>query len=83
MAIRVPRQGPHPWCCPRTIGGMWHGPDALWPPGEQERLGRARQERAVAIPVTAGSAALKVVTADVAFGPGDLREWTEALVAAK
>ena len=42
-----------------------------------------RQERAVSIPVNAGSAALKIVTADVAFGPWDLREWTEAMVTAK
>ena len=40
----------------------------------------ARQERSVAIPVTAGSAGLGIVTADVAFGKWDLREWTEALV---
>jgi len=42
-----------------------------------------RQERPVAIPVKAGSAGLKIVTADVAFGPWDLREWAEAMVVAK
>lgn len=42
-----------------------------------------RQERAVAFPVNVGSAGLKIVTADVAFGPWDLREWTEAMVIAK
>ena len=41
-----------------------------------------RQERAVSITVTppAGQHGIGVVTADVAFGPWDLREWAEALV---
>jgi len=39
-----------------------------------------RQERSVAIPLVAGSAGLHIVTADVAFGSWDLREWTEAMV---
>jgi glyoxylase-like metal-dependent hydrolase (beta-lactamase superfamily II) len=43
----------------------------------------ARQERTVKIPITAASAGLHVVTADVAFGEWDLREWAEALVEVK
>ena len=46
------------------------------------RAGRARSARS-SIPVTAGSAGLGIVTADVAFGAWDLREWTEAMVTAK
>jgi glyoxylase-like metal-dependent hydrolase (beta-lactamase superfamily II) len=42
-----------------------------------------RQENSVDIPVTAGNAGVGVVTADVAFGPWDLREWTEAIVTVK
>jgi glyoxylase-like metal-dependent hydrolase (beta-lactamase superfamily II) len=42
-----------------------------------------RQENSVNIPVTAGNAGVGVVTADVAFGPWDLREWTEAIVTVK
>jgi glyoxylase-like metal-dependent hydrolase (beta-lactamase superfamily II) len=42
-----------------------------------------RQEGSVSIPVTVGSPGLKIVTADVAFGPWDLREWTEAMVTVK
>ena len=41
-----------------------------------------REQRAVKIPITPKPNAhgLSVITADVAFGPWDLREWTEALV---
>jgi hypothetical protein len=39
-----------------------------------------REERVVGIPLTVGAAGLKIVTADVAFGPWDLREWIEAMV---
>lgn len=42
-----------------------------------------RQEGFVRIPVTVGASGLKIITADVAFGPWDLREWTEAMVAVK
>jgi glyoxylase-like metal-dependent hydrolase (beta-lactamase superfamily II) len=43
----------------------------------------SHREGSVSIPVTAGATGLNVVTADVAFGPWDLREWTEAIVAVK
>jgi hypothetical protein len=33
--------------------------------------------------LTAGNTGVGVVTADVAFGPWDLREWTEAIVTVK
>jgi glyoxylase-like metal-dependent hydrolase (beta-lactamase superfamily II) len=42
-----------------------------------------REERPVSIPITVGTSGLKIVTADVAFGPWDLREWTEAVVTVK
>jgi hypothetical protein len=42
-----------------------------------------RQERSVTIPITVGKSGLKIVTADVAFGPWDLREWAEAMVTVK
>jgi glyoxylase-like metal-dependent hydrolase (beta-lactamase superfamily II) len=42
-----------------------------------------RQERSVNVPITVGSAGLKIVTADVAFGPWDMREWSEAMVTVK
>ena len=42
-----------------------------------------RQERVVTIPITAGAPGLRIVTADVAFGSWDLREWTEAMVTVK
>jgi len=42
-----------------------------------------RREQSVSIPVTAGAPGLKIVTADVAFGPWDLRQWTEAMVIVK
>ena len=42
-----------------------------------------RQEGTVNIPITVGSAGLKIVTADVAFGPWNMREWTEAMVTVK
>jgi len=42
-----------------------------------------REERSVTIPVTAGAPGLKIVTADVAFGAWDLREWVEAMVTAR
>lgn len=40
----------------------------------------SRHERSVNVSIKLGSPGLKIVTADVAFGPWDLREWTEALV---
>jgi glyoxylase-like metal-dependent hydrolase (beta-lactamase superfamily II) len=40
-----------------------------------------RGERSVQILVTAGGPGLGIVTADIAFGAWDLREWTEAMVA--
>jgi glyoxylase-like metal-dependent hydrolase (beta-lactamase superfamily II) len=43
----------------------------------------ARQERFVVFPVTAGGAGLGIVTADVAFGAWEMREWVEAMVTAK
>ena len=43
----------------------------------------ARQEASVSIPITADKPGLKIVTADVAFGPWDLREWTEAMITVK
>jgi glyoxylase-like metal-dependent hydrolase (beta-lactamase superfamily II) len=39
-----------------------------------------RQEGVVTIPLTVGRPGLFVVTADVAYGPWDLREWTEGMV---
>ena len=42
-----------------------------------------RQEGSVSIPITVGASGLKIVTADVAFGPWDLREWAEAMVTVK
>ncbi len=42
-----------------------------------------RGERAMHVPVTAGAAGLGIVTADIAFGNWDLREWTEAMVAVR
>ena len=42
-----------------------------------------RQERSLSIPLTAVASGLRIVTADVAFGPWDLREWTEAMVTVK
>ena len=41
------------------------------------------EEGSVSIPVTVSAAGLNIVTADVAFGPWDLREWTEAMVTVK
>jgi hypothetical protein len=35
------------------------------------------QEGSVSIPVTVSASGLNIVTADVAFGPWDLREWTD------
>jgi glyoxylase-like metal-dependent hydrolase (beta-lactamase superfamily II) len=43
----------------------------------------AHQEASVSIPITVDKPGLKIVTADVAFGPWDLREWTEAMVTVK
>jgi hypothetical protein len=34
----------------------------------------------VTVPITVGNPGLKIVTADIAFGPWDMREWTEAMV---
>ena len=61
-----------------------HAP-AGWsvPPGTLRMKVPARQERAVSFPITAGTAGLGVVTADVAFDGWELREWTEAMVTAK
>ena len=42
-----------------------------------------RQERSLSIPLTVDTPGLKIVTADVAFGTWDLREWTEAMVTVK
>ena len=42
-----------------------------------------RLERSVTVPLTVGKAGLKIVTADVAFGPWDLREWMEAMITVK
>ena len=41
------------------------------------------QEGAVEIPVTTGAPGLGIVTADIASGDWDLREWTEAMVSVK
>ena len=43
----------------------------------------ARGERSVHVPVIAGGLGLGIVTADIAFGPWDLREWIEAMVTAR
>ena len=43
----------------------------------------ARQEGAVEIQVTPGTAGLGIVTAGVAFGAWDLQDWTEAVITAK
>jgi glyoxylase-like metal-dependent hydrolase (beta-lactamase superfamily II) len=42
-----------------------------------------RQERSVNIPITVSTPGLKIITADVAFGSWDLREWAEAMVTVK
>jgi len=42
-----------------------------------------RQERSVSIPINVGTPGLKIVTADVAFGAWDLREWIETMVTVK
>ena len=42
-----------------------------------------RQERAVDIEVKPAAAGLGIVTAGVAFGAWDLREWTESMVTAR
>ena len=42
-----------------------------------------RAERSVQIPVTAADHGRAIVTADIATGPWDFREWTEAIVTAK
>jgi hypothetical protein len=39
-----------------------------------------RQERSVNVPITVGTPGLKIVTADVAFGPWDMRDWIESMV---
>lgn len=41
------------------------------------------QEGSVSIPVTVGAPGLKIVTADVAFGPWEWKGWTEAMVTVK
>jgi hypothetical protein len=44
-----------------------------------------RQEKSISVPITAASGAhgTVLVTADIAFGSWDLREWAEAVVTAK
>jgi glyoxylase-like metal-dependent hydrolase (beta-lactamase superfamily II) len=53
------------------------------PPGPLHVSVGPRQERSLSIPLTADASGLRIVTADVAFGPWDLREWTEAMVTVK
>jgi len=61
-----------------------HVPSGWSAPGEALRVTvPARHERSVNFTVTASASGLGIVTADVAFGPWDLREWTEAMVAVK
>jgi len=43
----------------------------------------ARGEGSVRVPVTVGAAGLGIVTADIACGTWDLREWTEGMVLVK
>ncbi len=42
-----------------------------------------QSERSFPVPVTAGAPGLGIVTADVAFGTWELRQWTEAMVMVK
>ncbi|MBZ5564903.1 MAG: hypothetical protein LAP13_21090 [Acidobacteriia bacterium] len=42
-----------------------------------------RGQRSVPVPVTVGAPGLGIVTADVAFGDWDMREWTEAMMLVK
>jgi hypothetical protein len=61
-----------------------HAPAGWTVPGSVLRVSvPARAQRSVSIPVTAGGSGLGIVTADVAFGDWDFREWTEAMVTAK
>ena len=53
------------------------------PAGPLRVLVPAHGERTVRFGVTAGAAGLGIVTADVAFGAWDLREWIEAMVTVK
>jgi glyoxylase-like metal-dependent hydrolase (beta-lactamase superfamily II) len=58
-----------------------HAPKGLeTPTGPLHEVVPARQERSVNVPIKVTSHGMKLVTADVAFGPWDLREWVEALV---
>jgi hypothetical protein len=52
-------------------------------PGPIRATVPARQERAIEIPVTAGSPGLGIVTAGVAFGAWELRDWTEAMITSR
>jgi glyoxylase-like metal-dependent hydrolase (beta-lactamase superfamily II) len=64
---RITPHAPAGWKAPDTAFKLSVGP---------------REQRSVRIPITpkSGARGLSVITADVAFGPWDLREWTEALV---
>jgi glyoxylase-like metal-dependent hydrolase (beta-lactamase superfamily II) len=66
--FRITPHVPAGW---KTAGGLQHlsvGP---------------RQEQSVSVPLTAGAPGLKIVTADIAFGRWDLRQWAEAMVEVK
>ena len=56
-------------------------------PFEEQDIRRAfrdAEEISIAKPITEKTkAGLKIVTADVAFGSWDMREWTEAMVTVK
>lgn len=60
-----------------------HVPAGWKAPGPLRLSVAPRQEQAVDIPVTTGGPGLRIVTADVAFGPWDLRQWSEAMVEVK
>ena len=64
--FRVTPRAPSRWSGPR-------GPLRVTVP--------ARQERSVSFPVTARASGLGMVTADAAFGAGELHAWAEALEA--
>jgi glyoxylase-like metal-dependent hydrolase (beta-lactamase superfamily II) len=61
-----------------------HAPNGWSVPAGPLRISvPARGERSVRVPAAAGAAGLGIVTADIAFGSWDLREWTEAMVTVK
>jgi hypothetical protein len=61
-----------------------HAPAGWKTPGGPLRVTIGpRQQGSVTIPITTSGPGLKIVTADVAFGPWDFREWTEAMVTVK